>query len=361
MNSSIMNTSMSCEEQRYIGKTSLSTDTEAILRYLLIGYLLLLFPFSVILNGFLILLMAVVKTLHQTVYFLTLQVVLIDITLTIVATPVTVVSAFAGRWIMGPEFCSLSIFIIHIFRHARYWMMFVFVSDRFISVFCPFSYGKYQAKMVIFLSLLAWTVSFIFAILPITLDCEVFSRIAFYCTGGNGCTDRYLCQSSRIVTIMITNAMGSFLPLILYAILFIKAKKLQKTLIVSKVATDASLQKRRNNLRINITFVFLFLALFGVTIVPFLFFIVGTSVFSALGTPSPPGFVISTIFFRSLYNILPIMDAIAIMRNTDFRLAMTTFKNRILKKDKPVFKAQLSASKIPTPDNTSTPSPTSVH
>ena len=354
-----MNTSMSCGERRYIGKSSLSTDTEDILRYLLIGYLILLFPFSVILNGFLVLLMAVVKTLHQTVYFLTLQVILLDFALTIVATPITVVSAFAGRWIMGPEFCSTSIFIIHTLRHARYWMMLVFVSDRFASVFFPFSYGKYQTKMVILLSLLAWTVSFIFAILPITLDCEVFSRLAFYCTGGDGCTDRYLCHSSRIVTVTVTNVMGSFLPLILYAILFIKAKKLQKTFVISEATGDASSQKRKDNLRVNVTFLFLFFALFGVNIIPFLLFIVGTSILSVLGIPSPPGYVISTIFFRSLYNILPIIDAIAIMRNADFRLAMKTFKNYVFKKkDKPIFQSQPSRSKFPIPDNTSTPSPT---
>ena len=354
-----MNTSMSCGERRYIGKSSLSTDTEDILRYLLIGYLILLFPFSVILNGFLILLMAVVKTLHQTVYFLTLQVMLIDITITIIATPITVVSAFAGRWIMGPEFCSISIFTIHILRHARYWIMLVFVSDRFASVFFPFSYRKYQTKMVILLSLLAWTVSFIFAILPITLDCEVFSRIAFYCTGGNGCTNRYLCQSSRIVTATVTNVMGSYVPLILYAILFIKAKKLQKTLAVSKATADASSKNRKDNFRVNVTFLFLFFALFGVTIIPFLLFIIKRSVLSVLGIRFPPGFVISTIFFRSLYNILPIIDAIAIMRNTDFRLAMKTFKNYMF--DKPIFQTQSSSFKLPIPYNTNTSSPTSVH
>ncbi len=102
---------------------------EAVLRYLLVGYLILLFPFSACLNGFLIILMATIKLLHQTVYFLALQVVMVDFGLIIFVTPITIANAIAGKCTFDPTFCSLSIFVIHLIRMTRYWLMFVFVSD----------------------------------------------------------------------------------------------------------------------------------------------------------------------------------------------------------------------------------------
>lgn len=325
MNVSVDNISSStCEESRFVGRSTVDFDTEAILRYLLVGYLILLFPFSVCLNGFLIILMATIKSLHQTVYFLALQVVVVDFVLSIFVIPITIANAIAGKWIFGPTFCSLSILVIHFIRMTRYWLMFVFVSDRFSSVFFPFSYLKYQKRFVVILSIMAWTLSLSFAILPVALDCEVFSRIAFYCTGGNGCTNTNACQSTRLITVTLTNIMGSFVPLVLYVILFIKAKMLQKSMIKLNRNSDDS--NRRNNA----TLFFLFLALFGVNIFPFFFFIVGNSILSTLSIPPPSQYVIATIIFRSLYNILPLIDAIAIIRNSDFRKAIRSFKSKLL-------------------------------
>lgn len=199
--------------------------------------------------------------------------------------------------------------------------MFVFVSDRFASVFLPFSYSKHQKKFVVFLSVLAWSISIIFAILPLALDCETFSRVAFYCTGGNGCSNVYACQSSRLLTITLTNIMGSFIPLVLYLLLFIKAKKMKNSVVAPPV------NNQNNAARHNITFFFLFLALFGVNLIPFLFFIIGNSIISTLMIHSPSQYVVTTTVVRSLYNILPLIDAIAIMRNSDYRCAMRSFKS----------------------------------
>ncbi len=326
MNTSLGN-NLSCEEIRYIGKTSVDVHTEAVLRYMLVGFLILLFPFGAGLNGFLIILMVKIKSLHQTVHFLNLQVIVLDFSLIMFVLPVTISSAIAGKWAFGPVFCSFSIFIIHTIRMTRYWLMFVFVSDRFASVFYPFSYAKHQKKFVLLFSVLAWSISITFAIFPIALDCEMFSRVAFYCTGGNGCSNTYACQSSRLVTITLTNIMGSFIPLVLYLLLFLKAKMLNRNTIVP---AGSNRQNIRNTSRHNVTFFWLFLALFGVNLFPFLFFIIGNSIISTLGIQSPPEYVITVIIIRSTYNLLPLVDAFAIMRNTDFRSAIRLFRSKFL-------------------------------
>lgn len=325
MNISENDSVATCEVKRYIGGTTVDAYTETILRYLLVGYILILFPFATCLNGFLVFLIATVKSLHQTAYFLTLQVVVIDLLLTVIATPVSTVGALAGKWTMGPEFCSISLFFLHILRHSRYWMMFVFVTDRFCSIFFPFSHRRHQQKIAIGLSLVAWSVSFFFAVLPLILDCEGFSRVTFYCTGGDGCTNRYYCQSSRIVTTLITNIVGSLLPLIMYICLFVKAKKMQK--MIRRMSTTSKSEEdtknnRKRDWRVNVTFFWLFLALFGINLVPFLLFVFGMSLISGIGLQIPSEYAISTIIFRSLYNILPLVDAISIMRNADIQQAI---------------------------------------
>ncbi len=327
MNSSLENDSLAtCEVRRYIGGTTVDVDIETVLRYLLVCYMLLLFPFAAFLNGFLVVLIVAVKALHQTAYFLTFQVVMIDLLLTIIATLISTVGALAGKWTMGPEFCSISLFFLHILRHSRYWMMFVFVTDRFCSVFFPFSHKRYQQKIAVALSLMAWSISFLFAVLPLILDCEVFSRITWYCTGGNGCTNRQYCQWSRIVTTLITNIVGSLLPLIMYIILFVKAKKMQKSFRrMSSTSNEDTKKASKRNWQVNVTFFWLFLALFGINLIPFLLFVFGMSLISGIGLQPSPEYTISTIIFRSLYNVLPIIDAIAIMRNPDIRQAIKLF------------------------------------
>jgi len=327
MNVSMVNDSV-YQEQRYYGMRAIEPDTEELLRYFLIGFLLLIFPAAVLLNGFLIFLIVVAKSLHRSVYFLALQLAVVDIVITLVITPVTIISAFAGEWILGPELCSLTLFIQHILRHGRYWLMFIFVCNRFISVFYPFFYHKHERKMVVIFSLLAWSITFLFAILPIILDCEEFSRIAWYCTGGNGCTDKFKCQNSRLVTTLITNIMGSLVPVIMYIVLFAKAKVIQRTLI-SISNEKLSSEQRKRNFRINVTFFWIFLALFGINLVPFSLFVFGNTLISALGLKPSPEFVIATTIFRSLYNILPIIDSIAIMRNAEVREAIRKLRGRV--------------------------------
>lgn len=98
MNVSVANgSSLTCEEIRYIGRTTVDIDTETILRYILVAFLALLFPFGACLNGFLIILVATIKSLHQTVHFLTLQVIVVDFFLITFVLPITIPNAIAGK------------------------------------------------------------------------------------------------------------------------------------------------------------------------------------------------------------------------------------------------------------------------
>ena len=138
-----------CEERRFIGTTSLDYNTETIMRSIIIAFLLLIFPFAVILNCFLIFLVGKFKILRQTNFYLALQVVVVDLASVLFVTPITATNGFAQEWILGPGFCTLSAFVIYFLQQSRQYLMFLFVTDRFCLVFFPFRYKIYRRKVVI--------------------------------------------------------------------------------------------------------------------------------------------------------------------------------------------------------------------
>ena len=328
MNMSNETSLVSCEVTRYIGGSSLDFETEVVMRYLTIGFVLLLFPFVVFLSILIIVLIGKFKVLHETTFYLALQVVIIDLGITVLVTPLTVINAIAGHWILGPVFCEMTSFLVTFTRQSRSNIMFVFVTDRFCSVFFPFRYFKHRTKVVIPLCLVAYLVAIIMAILPPSLDCTEFSRVTWHCTSGGGCANPAACEIIRATTITLPQIWGSYIPLIMYTILFIKAKKI-KNQIGPVDVSEVTLENNKRERRANITFFFLFLSLFGVTFFPFMFYIIGRSTLLALGIRPASEYIIVTTILRTLFNILPLIDAIAIMRNPDVRSALSLLKKKL--------------------------------
>ena len=318
----------SCEVSRYIGSTTLDYETEKVLRCLTISFILLLWPFAVFLNILLIVLIGKFKVLWQTTFFLALQVVIIDLGITVIVTPISVINAIAGQWILGPTLCAINSFFVTLTRQSRNSLMFVFVTDRFCSVFFPFRYFKYRKKVVIPLCIVAYLVTIILIIVEGTLDCNNFSRVTWHCSIGGGCANPEGCEIARATTIILTNIWGSYIPLIMYTILFIKAKMI-KNKLPPAYASEEIVQNNKRERKTNLTFFFLFLSLFGVTFFPFVFYVVGRYILQALGIRPSPEYLVVVIILRTLYNILPIIDAIAIMRNPDVRRALALLKKKL--------------------------------
>ena len=289
---------------------------------------MLIFPFAVFLNTLLIFLIVKFKVLRQTTFYLALQVVITDLGLTVMVTPVTVINATAGQWILGPALCKISILLISFLRQSRNSLMFVFVTDRFCSVFFPFRYFKHRTKVVIPLCIVTYLAGIVFASIPQILDCIEFSRVTWYCRSGRGCTNPKTCDVISVAYITIPQFWGSYAPVIMYTILFIKAKMIKNQVAPVNISEE-TIQNNRRERKTNLTFFFLFLSLFGVTFVPFVFFIVGRNTLHALGIRPAPGYKVVTIILRILYNILPIIDAIAIMRNPDVRRALSLLKKKL--------------------------------
>ncbi len=145
--------------------------------------------------------------------------------------------------------------------------MFVFVFDRFCTVFMPFRYDTYRRKVTLLLFLTAIALAVISAVLAMTFSCFGLSRVIWLCisTIDETCPNYELCQQLAILFITIGKIVGSFVPMVMYIALFIKAKKVRNQNLIMPSGTQEDAEQRKRDRRANIT---LFLSLFGVNIPP---------------------------------------------------------------------------------------------
>ena len=128
---------------------------------------------------------------------------------------------------------------------------------------------------------------------------------------------------------------GSVIPLILYITLFIKARRARNR--VAQIESRELLEARLRERRVNITFLFLFLSVFGVTIVPYFSIFILTPILRAIYEGQlTDGYRVLAYIIRAGYDLLPIVDSIAVMRNPEVRRALKMLRALCSKNRNPV-------------------------
>lgn len=339
--------SLTCAEKRLLGGPSPISETASeVFRYLQIVLFVIGFPIGLILNTTVIVLVAKFKSLQQTSFYLALQVIVVDLLITLIQFPTTTANVIANRWVFGAVGCPTIGFLLFTFRNMRNFLMFVLVTDRMLSVFAPFWYYKrnHRKFVIIPLSIASWIFALVYGIIPMPpiLDCHEYGKIAWGCTISKGCKYPEVCDAYKITSVVVSNVIGGLIPLVMYIILYCKARSLKRKIAfprnsgarkqslisafsnsTSDTTTSVSAQlterQRKRDEKATVTFVILFIALIGVSFPSTTFFIIGTSAFNARMMKPPEWFIILTIIFRTLFNFLVIIDPIAIMRNRDVR------------------------------------------
>ena len=241
---------LSCEERRLLGgPMPLSPTANLAFRCIQAVMFIIGFPIGLLLNTFVIVLVAMVKKLHQTSFYLALQVILVDLLITLIQFPTTLVNVIANGWVFGRAGCPLIGFLLFTLRNMRNFLMFVFVTDRLLTVFAPFWYYKrYHRKAVVIpLSVAAWVFAIIYGLIPMPffLNCHQYNKIAWGCTVSKGCTYPEVCDAYKNASVVLSNIIGGFIPLVMYIILYYKARQLKKKmpkLTLGSVTVDTSIE-----------------------------------------------------------------------------------------------------------------------
>ena len=277
---------------------------------------------GVSLNTMVILLVAKHKRLQTLSFLIALQIVVLDLLIALMLL-ISLVSSIANEWLFGESVCAIYGLFISAASLVRTLLMFVFVVDRYLSVFWPFFYPKHKIKLTVSLSVAAWVFCLLVtaAMLPGLLDCYTFVVVGWVCFVSSTCSSLCLVYARLFYTIAVPFIV---VPIFLYARLYYLAKKLRK----ESQDTSASDNQRRE-LKSVVTFSLLFITVLAVTL-PSLTISLILRVLSRDGEFSAVSYVLIAIC-SSILSLLVVTDPVVIMRNKDMKEIISKIKDRAMK------------------------------
>ena len=300
-----------------------STLTTIVRSFQTLFYLLIL-VLGIPLNGMVIVLVVKYKKLQTRSFIIALQVMGVNLFLLVTVYLLRPITSIANQWLFGEYVCIIMGYIYIAYLLVRTLLMFAFVVDRFLSVFCPFSYPKHSSKIMISLCVATW----VFVIvargigLPGILDCYNFRLSANLCIHSSGCSSA--CAIATNISIAIIFGPATIIPSILYSILYWKAWKFIKASKATSASNKVGVGK--SEWKGTVTFFLLFIAVFVFTTPAIVVTIVATSINRS--SPSPVLYVISAIA-TTLTSLLVVIDPIVMIRNGDVREIMSKIKARL--------------------------------
>ena len=226
------------------------------------------FVFGLILNGFIVFLILRYEELRRREFALVIQVIAADLLSVVCFFPVVIITRPTGLWSsLGPSWCSVLGFIQIFFTSSRYTAMFLLSFDRFSMVFFPFTYPLRGNRIMIPLTILAWIISLLIAIIPLFIQCYGFQLPNGFCTVSPSCSK--VCNAYRLLLNFVSYIAGAVLPIIFYSLMFCRSRQLHKRVasMESKTLSDGS------NRRATATFSLLLVTFTGCSLPQFASFI----------------------------------------------------------------------------------------
>jgi len=276
------------------------------------------FVLGILLNSFVIYLVAKYKKLQTLPFLVSLQLIVMNLLLSSAVYLLHAISAIANKWLFGEIMCVVTGFVYAAITGARSFLMLSFVIDRFCSVFFLYSYPRISKKTMLVLSLVSW----LLIMLPRIIDLPGILDCYGYFAPGNICTVLSSCSSQCSVTILVffTIIFGpsTILPAILYGMLYWKARKIRKS---DKELAAASGIGRKNipptEWKTTITFLLFYIAVFSLnTPTIFVGILVGVLVQSGI---APSSSLAVFALFNIPISLLMIIDPIILMRHRDMQ------------------------------------------
>ncbi len=259
-----------------------------------------------------------------------MQLIIVDFVRVITYTPLSVLGAAKGQWVIGSQLCEISNTNFVFIYQLRSWLMFVFVCDRFFNVFVPFRYPKYRKKIIWSIYATVLIINTVFVVVLWLLHCSSFDRIFWICItrSNQECSNRDYCTLYGIVENISGITFGNVIPIVMYTALFIKAKKVRNQ-IIPVANTQVDSEQRKRDRRANLTFFTIFMSLIGVLLVPVATYSLNNFILIPLRVKPPKPLQILSYILQQLGLILPIADSIAVLRNPEMRKAINMLKTRL--------------------------------
>lgn len=238
------------------------------------------------------------------------------------------ISNSANQWVLGEYTCMVAGMLLFVYIDVRTLLMFVFVVNRFLFVFMPFSYSKYHRKVILVLSLVTWLlpVAASIGLLPQISDCIAVNPTIRLCSQSSRCGRS--CSVFSSINYSLVAIPATVIPTVLYTILYLKAKKVMKATATTTVQDNSD--RSQNDWKATITFFILFLSLFAATLPTATITVTLSRLYQ--DRERPPAIHILSAASFSVQSYLTIIDPIVIMRHRDAREALQDLKDKIIQK-----------------------------
>ena len=280
---------------------------------------------GITLNILVIVLVARHKCLRTVSFGVVLQIVVLDLIQALSLLLMSLINLIANRWVFGDLMCAIVGFLGFMVSTVRILLMFAFVLDRFLSVFLPYLYPKHQVRVIVGLSVASWFICLVCGVVllpPPLLNCYTLFQTNWLCHHSATCSNTCRIFLNTFVVVVIAPAI--FLPILLYAVLYCKARRIRKTLSAHATERVARVELHQREWRATITFFSLFVNLFVLT-VPSLVISIGTGLAYAGRTPPPVVYVVQVVC-GNVISLAVISNPIVLMRNADMRKVILKMK-----------------------------------
>lgn len=253
------------------------------------------------------------KSLQTMDMAIAVQVALLNLLLTVLEIPSSIVNASTGDWVLGIVPCITLGSLITVVFSIRRLMMLTLSADRFLLVFCTFSYPKHHLKVTLSCSIAAWTFATLSLVpgLPGLMDCYTVRPSRTACFYDGLCSTP--CSRFGYVLFLTTILPSYIIPSLLFGALYLKGRK-------SLATTGQTDEGKERIKKSTITFFWLFVAYSLVTIPGSGVYMI-TLVLSRVHEYSTEYEVIQLVSSQ-VKTVLVVLDAIVIMRNRDIKEAV---------------------------------------
>ena len=327
------NASLSCAARSIQGPAMLPYPTALTItvRTILAVYYIITTLAGIILNTLVIVLVAKYKKLRTHSFAVALQVVGLDLVRSLIFL-VGVVNIVANRWVFGEHVCALIGITVTEITQVRLLLMFVFVTDRYLSVFLPYWYPAHKIIITVGLSVASWTLVIVtnIAFLPGLLDCFAFDVFKWVCTRSTDCSPT--CSIAFRIHLALLTFTCTTIPIWMYTRLFCKARTIQKAEATHTLGTAAAKSIQHRERKITITFFLLFISVCAFILPNAIIFIVISTISARSGGDLHPVLYILGVYSFAVLSLLPTVDPIVIMRNQDVREVFTSLKDSAFRK-----------------------------
>ena len=300
------------------------------------------------------------KKLHTLTFGISSQIVVLDLVVLFGVEIFRLVTLFSNEWLFGAGMCSFTGIIGGYSGMARSFLMVIFVTDRFLSVFAAYFYPRHDKKIAITLSAIAWVVPLFLQvpILPGLVDCYSFSAPKSQCEFNVLCNPP--CRPYANLYIFLILVPATLTPVVLYALLCWKVKTIQRGNVVAATAAaggdpEAIACRRQQDRKAAVTFFLLFMAAFLLTSPALVVVALAGIAVRAIGPSALPVAFVLVAIFTSVSGLLVVADPIVIMRHSDVKEVLREIKTKLCGR----CVSQQNQNQVPGPVTASTSLPSS--